>query len=957
MTLSGHLLASGAFVALLPLGLVVGSRFIRCSRDAVMFALPIGIAAMSIPLLIAALGGRFDARWIGGLGWILAGIASVALWKSRSPALATKWRAQAAGAARPRTMLVALLASAAVVYALAVVETPIGARDEGLYTLAALALGRAGNMLVVAPDALARQSHLFEPFVSGIAFHLPGIPATATLKPQFSPLLPAWIAQLHGSGGDALLYRFNLLVTLAGAGVTYALSRRVVRRSSAFVALALFLFNPAQVWIARINLAEPLGAMLVLAGLLAALDAVCRGGRTRTAVAIVLLSLAAYVRVDAIVVAPLLTASGIACALWGRHRAEAASLSRLGYLSLGGQALAVAALFAWSPAYVRDHLRILLLAPIAVVAGTFVYAATSSLRAHGRLGARAQRRAAMLVCAALLLLVAYAMLARPFVTPFALIPERGSALAGMRDYREDSLWNLAAYLTWPCIALAVTGVLVMLARAARGAATTTALTLTVFALGSGLVYLAAPSVSPDHPWAVRRMVMLVIPLVILMSGVGLQALLQRALRWRQAPFPEVAVIAVTGWLLVSQNATLAFTENAGVTAQLRAIDTALPRGTLIVRGFEGLATTLGLGFGRVVLPLRDEGVPVDASSRAFWAACATAPCTLLHASFEGLDGLILGPSREVRLERTYVEPDVHAPARERGHQTLRLFVSGVTGVAGTPPPPNAGAARDWRVDDSGFYRDELIPGMAVRWTTGDARLTLDSATADALELRVASDAPGAQSLQITVDGVRVVGETIRPGEARWRFPVRAGRHEIALRASTFVPADSRASGDKRSLGVSVRAVRLLDPGVPRLASESPAAEYRSRLTVQPTALNPDDQTRRTLAYRVDVDNLGRSEWPAAADVVAGEPAVALGVYFTQPGDATRLDEQRIALPYSLRPNEHWSTLLVVDAAGDTHHALVPGDYDLHVGLVFDGVSWFADRGERDVTTPITIAPR
>ena len=954
MTLFARLLASGAFVTLLPLGFLMARMGVtRRTRDLIALSLPLGIAVMSFPLLAAALCDRLDARWVGAFGWLVALITLVASWKRRARVSVTALLVEP----NRHAMLVALFGCAAVVYALAVVETPIGTRDEGLYTLAALALDRAGTVLIAAPGELARQSGLFEPFVSGIPFHLPGIPAAATLKPQFSLLLPAWIAQLHGTGGDTLLYRFNLLVTLASAGVTYALSRRVLRRPIALVALALLVFNPAQVWIARINLAEPLGAMLVLAGLLVALDAVREGGRAHIAFAVMLLSLAAYVRIDAIIVAPLFTASAVACATWGQNRAQAATLLRLGHLALVAQALAIAALAAWSPAYIGDHLRILLLAPTGVVAGVLVYHGACSMRRRGLLDARMRRRAAIVVCAAVVLLTAYALLARPFIGPFALIPDRGSALAGMRDYREDSLWNLAAYVTWPCIALALVGAIITLARGARGVATTTALTLTVFAIGSSVVYLAAPAVSPDHPWAIRRMVMLVIPVVAVVAGIGLQALMQRTLRWRQTPVPQVILVGAAGWLLVSQYASLVFTENAGATAQFRELERALPRGSLIVRGFDGVATTLALGFGRQVLPLRDETVAVDAASRAFWASCATAPCTLLHASYEGLDGLVLGPAREFRVERTFIEPNVHAPARERGQQTLQMLVSEVTGLATTPPPPNAGASRDWRIDDAGFHRDELTLGLAVRWTTADARLAIQSAKPQSLELQIASAAPVSQPLQIAVDGVRMLDDTLQSGEARWRLPIGAGRHELTLHTAPFVPAESQDGQDKRSLGVLVRAVRLIDGDVPQLSRASPARDYHSNLVVRRTALDPQDQTRTRTAYRIDVDNLGRAEWPAATNGISGNAAVALGVYFTALGDTQRLAEQRIALPYSLRPGEHWTTAYIVDDTIEPLRSVPAGDYNVHFGLVFDGVAWFADHGERSVSMPITIAPR
>ena len=73
--------------------------------------------------------------------------------------------------------------------------------------------------------------------------------------------------------------------------------------------------------------------------------------------------------------------------------------------------------------------------------------------------------------------------------------------------------------------------------------------------------------------------------------------------------------------------------------------------------------------------------------------------------------------------------------------------------------------------------------------------------------------------------------------------------------------------------------------------------------------------------------------------------------------AAQRDQQRIAMPYSLRPHEHWSTALVLDFDTDPLRQLPAGDYDLHVGMVLEGVAWFADRGDAASVLRMTVGAR
>ena len=681
------------------------------------------------------------------------------------------------------------------------------------------------------------------------------------------------------------------------------------------------------------------------------------GGARRLWFTIGLLSLATFVRVDAIIVAPLLAATAAVSRTWLQDERRSAALARSAVGVVAGQSLAVALLAFTSLPYVAEHARFLLLAPVATGVGLMLYALAASGRFASLARPKGRRIVAIAVCTTLGLLFAYAWWLRPHLPPFAVIADRGSVLAGMRDYREEALHNAAAYLGWPCLLLALAGIMLKSWRTLHGRGSPATLPIFVLALGTCLVYLAAPRVSPDHPWAVRRMVTLVFPLLILIAGYGLQSVLRAAPGRRTPRLAYIGAPVLAAWLLLAQRTTLDFSENAGLTAQLRAIDAALPRGPLVMRGLEGLATTFALGFGREVLPLRDEAVAVDSASRRFWSSCAAHGCTLLHTNFEGLNGLALSPPVPMQVSREYIAPTVHPPAQVRVGETLRFLVSTVAGIASDPPPMNAGAARDWRLDDHGLYRDELVPGMVARWTSGDAWLTLPTTRANRLELRLASAAPQPQRITIDVDGTTLFDGALAPGETRWEFPldnVPPRRHRMSLQAATFVPGDAAGGRDRRSLGVSIRAVRMLEGDPAPLASQSPADDFRSGLVVRPTRADARDHPR-SFALRADVDNLGAAVWTARRDAGPAMPWVALGMYWTRPGDSRRLVEQRVELPYSLRPGEHWTTAIVAELDAEPLRALRPGRYDLHVGLVLEGVAWFAERADRMVTIPITIA--
>ena len=138
---------------------------------------------------------------------------------------------------------------------------------------------------------------------------------------------------------------------------------------------------------------------------------------------------------------------------------------------------------------------------------------------------------------------------------------------------------------------------------------------------------------------------------------------------------------------------------------------------------------------------------------------------------------------------------------------------------------NVGSAEDSSYLEVGFYGRENGPGgRKVRWTGADARIGLcleSGAGAYLLEVTYCTGnrSKKAPALEFTVgmNGTELTdkGPTWMDGHlAKRRFEVpgpllRAGRNEMIIHASTWVPAAYRFSGDTRALGVMIDHIHIL----------------------------------------------------------------------------------------------------------------------------------------------------
>jgi hypothetical protein len=179
-------------------------------------------------------------------------------------------------------------------------------------------------------------------------------------------------------------------------------------------------------------------------------------------------------------------------------------------------------------------------------------------------------------------------------------------------------WSLVTrHLQWigmyttPLVLIVLCGgaLLAVLEASRARSAPSVAVALAFFA-GPAACYLIDPMVIAQQPWAMRRFVPVIFPLLFVLALYGWQSGLRRLFRTRpavaQAAFAALAV-AITGRFLASSAGLIGPSVSAPTAAQVRSLDRAIPEGALVLIPDEiaGLHLQLALQYtcGRDVLLL------------------------------------------------------------------------------------------------------------------------------------------------------------------------------------------------------------------------------------------------------------------------------------------------------------------------------------------------------------------
>ncbi|MEV0148167.1 MULTISPECIES: hypothetical protein [unclassified Nonomuraea] len=395
--------------------------------------------------------------------------------------------------------------------------------------------------------------------------------------PQFMPGPPLLFAAGQWAGG--LLVTPAVLGALAVLTVAGVAARLVGARWAASAALAFAVCQPV-LYASRTTLSEIPSLILLLGGLALLHDTLSRAvaapgapGRrwAEAAVAGLVFGLAVLVRVDGLRdVLPVLAFAGLLVAMRRSGRPEGvAGPPLLAGVAVGAGLGLYAAYELARPylAYLSRSVQPLLLICAAVLALTVLGTAVAPWVA--RLP-RPQRLARWLPMAgaALTVLVMAGLAARPLfqtvrrvpVTPEDRLTARfieetqrsnGLPLDGEHLYFEQSLHWVVWYLGVPAVLLATLAAAVLVRRLLRdGRPFPWLLPLAVIGWTT-VTTLLRPEITPDHPWASRRLVPVVIPGLILLAFWGVRWVRDRP-RWRRygARGPRWVTAAGVALLLV-----------------------------------------------------------------------------------------------------------------------------------------------------------------------------------------------------------------------------------------------------------------------------------------------------------------------------------------------------------------------------------------------------------------------
>lgn len=342
--------------------------------------------------------------------------------------------------------------------------------------------------------------------------------ASGTVILQFMAGFPMVLAGAMWAGGyPAALLTAPLLGALAVVTLSGLAARLIGARWAPLAALVTAVSLPMQ-YTSRVTYSEPLAEILFLGGLALVLDGVrrdrehqgpraARGARLAAGLGGLALGLAVLVRIDGL--SDLLPVIPFCGALFVRRRPQA------GWLAAGlaaGTALGAGEglVYSWPYLMVANRSSVLPLAALTALVIAVTAAGTWFFR-------RRPLPSWWPWLPNIALAVPFALIAVFAVRPY-FQTTRGTNGAGnpIRLYSEISLHWVDWYAGLPVIVLATAGAALLARRCLRGEAGDWAMPLMVMSWAV-TEFLYRPAITPDQPWASRRLVPAVLPSFILLA--------------------------------------------------------------------------------------------------------------------------------------------------------------------------------------------------------------------------------------------------------------------------------------------------------------------------------------------------------------------------------------------------------------------------------------------------------
>ncbi len=596
---------------------------LRVSVAAAPDAVPFVLLALTLPVGVAVTLGWFTPWFV----LPAAALAVLALWplRLREPLPAT-W-------ALPAGLAVVAALAWMLVHLRLTGEFIAVDRDPAVYALTGIWLVDHASVTVPMTEAADAAVGIDGARTSALGFGLSADP----LSPEFAHTLPGVVAVAGWAGGTSAVLAANVVVGAIALLSLYAMARRVVGPWWALLAPVAMALAMPLVAFSRSTYSEPLSLALGAAGV-TALTTVMTGDPARrgryAVLAGLFLGAVGLVRIDG---GLLLAGALAAVGLWVvvaqvERRAARAVLVRV---AGAGSALVLLGLLDMGRSS-GNYLSRLAGQAIAVVAAIVVALAVAA--ALVRWGApvatwlEANRRRVALTSASVVGVFGIVLLTRPWWWQARFFAgrdtyvrdierrqaEEGLALDGTRSYDELSLEWVSWYHGWPAVLVGVAG-LCLLTWVALGRPDVPALAVLVTLGAPALLFLVRPDITPDHVWAMRRLVPAAVPLLLVAAAALLQWVAQRTPVLAVAAGAGAAVLAL--WPLLTWNGLFDVRDRVGQVAEAQAVCGQISDGRVVlangVPGVDYLATVRIMCDAQVVTltPTTQQGL---AELRAAW---------------------------------------------------------------------------------------------------------------------------------------------------------------------------------------------------------------------------------------------------------------------------------------------------------------------------------------------------
>lgn len=587
---------------------------------------------------------------LGTLGWFSPALLlpAVAL-AGAGAALARRYLARpsapaAATPGRDRWLLLALVPVAAALLAAGPFDWSLGGRDPGNYVNAAHGLARSGGFEVqlsaypllppeARPSALANDE-------TGDQYGSP-VPVqgmyfideeSGTAVAQGFPLYPTLMAFARWFAGPELMLWTTIVLAFVGVALVAVLARRLGGTVAGVVAALLLGLNLIQLWWGRFPNSEIAMQIFVLGGAWAFMLAYELRSRVLFGLAGAAFGATLLARPDAVLVVGVIGAVLLGSWLLGTFRRETV---------VGGVSLAaVGAIAAFHAAllqrpYLEDSFQFgsaLLGAPSLALAGV-PPAAAAGYALRRPLRRLFERSPSIAAHAAGVAVAVFGLGSMVLGWPGTEWLEVYLGRVGL-----GAAWLALGYLTyheWKRDRISRLGPLL------------------VFALLVAALYLREPLISVDLPWATRRFLPVLVPMLALAVGVAAGRIVQRrALSVAVAG----AVAFLVGWQLWIAWPSLAFRMHEGSGELVERVAARMDEDALVIMGPDYIAGNklgipLSLRYGRDVLPLHGG---------SGWDPGLDATAAWIRRQAMRRVVFLLMTKESTSINRTYLEPYLQA---------------------------------------------------------------------------------------------------------------------------------------------------------------------------------------------------------------------------------------------------------------------------------------------------------